>query len=435
MCWTMPGSNRLRLLMNNRTKLGAVSLAAADVTGKAVGFLLTPYLANRMGAAEFGALNLYLSFIQILVFAVALGGDGLLAVEYIRNGYNSARQLRAASLRLSLWVSVGLLVGGLAVSWCAPTAVPLATGVLIVAVSYVQALNACELSYYRGAQAYSWAVAGQFVFAVLNVVLTVVAFQFDSPSVNNRLLSIALAGGLVQTAYAVELRRRHYQPANKATRRSNTSMIARFGFSIFPHVASQWIRVSVDRFIVSGYFGLAAGGVYSVAVTLGMVVSVIFSAVSQQLQPFLYRRLANRDFSGFWRIQVWFTLAVLVFTGIYYSFLMIFFELIFTNQYNEAKILLPALLAGSAAQAVYHVLALAPFYDRRAGQISLVTGFAMIIHLVGLGVLAFFGGVTLPRVALVFFISSVIAMLGMAWMSWHVIGQLRGAESSLGENQ
>lgn len=429
-----PASGRLRLLVNNR-KLGAASLAAADVAGKTVGFLITPYLANTMGAAEFGALNLYLSVTQILVFAIALGGDGLLAVEYIRNGYTSARRLRAANLWLSLWVSVALLVVGFTVSWLAPNVVPLATGALIVAVSFVQALNVCELSYYRGAQTYSWAVAGQFGFAVLNVGLTILAFQFNSPTVDNRLLSIALAGGLVQTAYLLELRRKSYEPANKGMRHSYTSMIVRFGVSIFPHVASQWIRLSVDRFIVSAYFGLAAGGIYSVAVTLAIVESVMFSAITQQLQPFLYRRLANRDFSGFWRIQAWFTLAVLVFTGLYYGFLMIFFELIFTSQYNDAKTLLPALLAGSAAQAIYHALALAPFYDRRAGQISLVTGTAMIIHVTGLGVLALSGGVTSSRVALVFFASSVIAMLGMAWMSRHVVGQLRAAGSSVEGHQ
>ncbi len=403
--------------------MGAASLAVADVAGKAIGFLITPYLANRMGAADFGLLTIYLAVTQILTFAISLGGEGLLAVEYIRNGDTAARRMRAANLRLALWISIVLLATSLTVSWCAPSAVPLVSGALIVAISYVQALNVCELSFYRGAQTYSWAVAGQFGFAVLNVLLTVLAFQFDSPTVTNRLLSIAVAGGLVQAVYALEMRSKRYEPANKATRRSDTSLIVRFGLSIFPHVASQWIRASVDRFVVSGYFGLAAAGVYSVALTLAMVSAMVFAAINQQLQPFLFRRLEQRDFSGCWRIQIWYSVGVLGFTVVYFGFLMATFGLFFGSEYDGAKVLLPALLGGSATQAIYYVLATAAFYERRGGQISLVTGGALIFHLVGLGLLALSGNVTQFHVALVFFVSNTVAMMGMGWLSWRMIGR------------
>ena len=412
-------------LLRHRKTLGAASLGAADVAGKSATFLITPYLANRMGAAEFGELNLYLLVAQILTYAISLGGAGLLAVEYIRNGYTSARRMRAASLRLAVWISVVLIVVSLTVSWCAPSAVPLVSGVLIVAVSFVQALNILELAYYRGAQTYSLAVAGQLSLAALNVLLTVLAFEFDSPTVTNRLLSMALAGGAVQTVYALSLRSKRYEPANKATRRSGTSLIVRFGLSIFPHQASTWIRGGIDRFVVVGYFGLAAAGVYSVAVTLAMVQSTFFNAINQQLQPFLYRRLDKRNFSGFWRIQICFILAVLGFTGIFYVFLLVSFGSLFASEYDQAKVLLPALLGGSAAQSIYHVSNAAAFYERRGGQISFVTGGALIVHLAGLGALAVLGRVTPAHVALVFFASSAAAMVAMAWLSRRIVMQLR----------
>ncbi|WP_163888644.1 lipopolysaccharide biosynthesis protein [Mycolicibacterium hippocampi] len=400
-------------------------MAAADVTGKAAGFVITPFLANRMGAADFGVLNLYLSVTQILTYVISLGGAGLLAVEYIRNGYTSARRLRAANLRLSLWIMIALLIVSVTVSWQLPSAVPLVSGVLIVAVSYVQALNVCELSYYRGAQAYSWAVTGQFAFAILNVVLTVLAFELDSPTVTNRLLSIALAGGVVQTVYVLELRRKPFESADKATNRSNTSLILRFGLSLFVHQASQWIRTSVDRFFVSAYLGLAAAGVYSVGVTLAMAEAMFFNAITQQLQPFLYRRLLNRDFSGFWRIQIWYALAVVGFTAVYYLLLLLSFRSLFANEYNQAIGLLPALLGGAAAQSIYHVVSLASFYERRGGQISSATASALVVHLGGLGALAALGQVTITNVAFVFFASSVVAMLAMFWLSRRVVNQLR----------
>ena len=370
-------------------------------------------------------LNLYLSIVQILTYAISLGGTALLAVEYIRNGYTSARRLRAANLRLALWISIVLVVVSLAVSWRAPSAVPLVSGVLIVAVSLMQALNALELDYYRGAQTYSLAVAGQLSIAVLNVLLTILSFEFDSPTVTNRLLSTALAIGAVQTVYMLSLRKKRYEPASKATRRSNTFLIVRFGLSIFVHGASQWIRGGIDRFVVLGYFGLAATGVYSLAFTLAMVPYIFFNTVAKQCQPFLYRRLHRRDFSGFWRIQVWFSVAVLGFTGIYFGFLLTSFGLFFASEFDQAKNLLPALLGGAAANSLYSIASLAAFYERRGSQISLVTGAALTVHLVGLGVFALFRQVTPSHIALVYFASSSVAMVSMAWLSLRVIALLR----------
>ncbi|CAN1507750.1 RfbX Membrane protein involved in the export of O-antigen and teichoic acid [Mycobacteriaceae bacterium] len=420
--------DRLAQLLRNRKALGAAWLTAADVLSKAIGFAMTPYLANRMGAAGFGELNLYVSVTQILPIVISLGGPALLTVEYIRNGYTPARRLRAANLWLSLWISCGLIVVSLSLSWWKPSAVPLSVGLLVVAVSYVQALNTLELSYYRGSQTYSFAVVGQFAFALLNVLLTVLTFEFDSPSATNRLLSVALAGGVVQLVYALELRRKSYEPADRAILRTNTKLIISFGLSVFVHVASHWIRSNIDRFVVAAHFGLVAAGTYSVAITLAMVPSVFFIAVSQQLQPYLYRRLKDRNFAGFKRIQFGYVWVVLLFTALYYGLLVAAFPLLFDSEYDGAMALLPALLGASAAQSTYHVFSHAAFYERRGGHISSVTGGALAIHLVGLAVLFAFDQITPSHVAMVFLTSSAVATLGMVFLSGRTIRQLRQAQ-------
>lgn len=423
--------NRLSPLFRNRKLVGAISLTAADVAGKSVALFITPYLANRMGAAGFGALTLYISVTQILVYFISLGGPALIAAEYIRNGYTSARRMRAASLRLSLWITAFLLLASMLVSWFAPSAVPLSVGVLIVAVSYVSALSAFELAYYRGAQIYSFAIAGQLAFAVLNVLLTVLAFEFNSPTAANRLLSIALAAGAVQLAYALELRRKHYEPADRETRRADISLNIAFGLSIFPHAASVWVRSSVDRFVLAGFAGFATAGIYSVGVSLAMASNLVFVTINQQLQPFLYRRLKERDFSSFGRLQFRFVCLILISTSLYYAVLLAAFDLMFDSEYDSVKAFLPALLAGSALQSMYHVFSHAPFYERRGRHISLVTGGGLIVHLIGLGALAIVDQLTPIHVAFVSFISTGSSALGMAFLSHRTVRQLRLAQPEL----
>lgn len=416
---------RISRLVSNRKLFGAAALTASDVAGKAVALIIMPYLANRMGSADFGVLNLYMSVIQILTFGIELGGPALITAEYVRNGYASARRLRATNLRLAMWISIAMILVSLSLSWFVPSVVPTASGVLIVVVSCVQAINVVELSYYRGAQTYAVAIAGQFVFAFLNVLLTVMAFEFDSPTVANRLICIALAGAVVQTVYALELRRKRYTPADKATRRANTSLIVGFGLSISIHVVSGWIRVSIDRFFVAANLGLPATGVYGVAVSLTVGVTILFGAVSQQLQPFLYRRVKCRDFAGFRRVQFLFVVVVLCFTTAYYLLLQMLFGLLFANEYDGAKALLPALLGGAAAQSIFTNFSHAAFYERRASEISWISAIALLVHIAALGGLALSDLVTSTNVALVYFVSSTVATLAMAWLSRSVIRQLR----------
>ena len=416
--------HRIANLRRNRKVFGAVSLTAADVSGKAILLILTPYVANRMGPADFGYLSLCISAIDILVFVIFLGGPALLAAEYIRNGYVAARRLRTASIRLSSWVAMGLLLVSLPAAWYAPSVIPLPVALLVLAVSYVQGMTTLDLAYFRGAKTYLVAVVGQFSFAILNVILTVLIFEFDSPTTVNRLFAIAIAGAAIQLAYLLEIRRRNFDPADSETRRENKSLIVGFGFSLFPHVASHWLRSSVDRFVILGYAGVSSAGVYSIAVTLAMVPSFFFSAVSQQLQPYLYGRLKESSFKGFLRVQLWFVGVALVGTAIFYGFLLAFFDRILTIEYAPAKILLPPLIGGSFAQSCYYAFSHAAFYERRGSQISLLSGVALGVHLLGLGSLVLLGHVTLLAVSLVFLCSTATATLGMAILSTRIVREL-----------
>jgi len=99
-------------------------MGATDVAAKVVMFAITPYLANTMGAAEFGSLSLYLSTTDIFSFILFLGGPALVAAQYVRHGEMSALRLRAASIGVSLRVVPVLLVGSIAVSWFWPGTEP-----------------------------------------------------------------------------------------------------------------------------------------------------------------------------------------------------------------------------------------------------------------------------------------------------------------------
>jgi O-antigen/teichoic acid export membrane protein len=415
---------KLSRFLRYRKELGATLMASADITAKVVVLLITPYLANRMGAAEFGSLNLAMASTDILAFLLFLGGPALIAAEYVREGEAAALRLRAASMRISLRIAPALLIACIAASRFLPSVVPFAIAILTVALGYMYGLNALEIAFYRGAQNYSLAIVGQFTFTLLNLLLTIAAFELVAPTAANRLLSLALAGAVVQLVYAVDLHRRTNVPSDAHTRRASTKLVITFGLSISVHVACHWARLSVDRFVLAGYGGLATAGVYSVALTMAMVPSIFFSVVSQQLQPFLYRRLKEGRFSEFRKIQIVFALLVILATAVYYVFLLLFFDRVFSSEYHVAKSLLLPLLGGSMAQGIYFVFAHAAFYERRGSYISVLAAVSLAVHLLGLGALVLSGEVTMFNVALVYLSSGAVTTIVMAGLSNRIVRQL-----------
>lgn len=407
-----------------RRALGASALSAVDVLSKAVGFGITPYLANAMGPVDFGAMTLYISIAQIVTFLISLGGAGLLTAEVIRHGEVAGRHMRFVNLRLSALITAVLLPASVAISYVWPSLLSPAIAVLIVAIAFLQAMNTLELAYFRGLQTYRWAIVGQVTFSLLNVALTVLAFNVATADAFFRLLCVAAASGVVQAIYAIRLHRKSDLPPDPAERQRYARMIANFGRSIFLHQASYWIRTTVDRFVVLAYFGAVANGTFGLAVTLASILAVMFASVSQALQPFMFARLKTLDLDGIRRLRACYMVGVLCAASSYLVLLWLTFDMFFEPSYRVALDYIPILLIGTAAQSVYLAYTYAPFYQRRGGAISTVTVSALVVHLICLGSLILLDAVTPVTAAWVFAFSS-------AWSAWWMRRLSRRSTSEL----
>lgn len=370
--------------------MGATALSIGDILGKVIGFIILPYLTVHLGVSGYGALTLYLSVIQILIIFVSFSGQGLLPVKYIEEGESSSLQFRRDNI--SLGVISSFCVAGIFIiaKFLFNISVSYSDGLLIVLASLSQALNFINLSHLRISQTYKVAAVGQFMLSALNVVFTIILFELIASTPGQRMIAIAASFFSVHIAYEIFVYSRlKIEHASNIPRTKRYKEILNYGLSLLPHHGSYWIKSSIDRFFIAHYMSTAVVGVYGLAFQLTSILMLFFGVLSQACQPFIYRKLKDRDFRGVEIIQYGYTALVILACFIYFVIMPFVFPYLFKSEFNRAIYYFNILLPGTAFLSIYYIFTHSLFFYRKNKMISAITFTSMIVHLAGVLIINF----------------------------------------------
>lgn len=68
-----------------------------------------------------------------------------------------------------------------------------------------------------------------------------------------------------------------------------------FGLPLVPHALSFWLKSGVDKILLTDMCSLTENGLYSVAITLGAIVTMVLMSFNNAYTPYLYKKLTNFD--------------------------------------------------------------------------------------------------------------------------------------------
>lgn len=365
--------------------MGAAALSIGDILGKVIGFIILPYLTAHLGASGYGALTLYLSVIQMLIIFISFSGQGLLPVKYMQEGEGSSLVFRRDNITLAIASSVLLVAIFYIVTLVANISVSFSDGFLVVLASLAQALNFINLSHLRISQTYKVAAIGQFLLSAFNVLFTIALFEMIAATPGQRLIAIAASFFSIQLAYEffVYKRIKGERVVVEPVRKRYKEIIS-YGVSLLPHHGSYWIKSSIDRFFIAHYMSTAVVGVYGLAFQLTSIVMLFFGVINQAFQPFIYRKLKEKDFRGVELIQYGYTGLVIVACIIYFFIMPFAFPYLFKAEFNRAIYYFNILLPGTAFLSIYYIFTHSLFYYRKNKMISIITMGSMVTHLVGI---------------------------------------------------
>ncbi len=276
------------------TSKATIWFMACSLIQKGLSFITTPIFTRLLTTEQFGTYSVYGSWMQILLIVSTLRLDyavfnkGMSKYPKDRDGYASSM------LGFSMIITTILLVVYLVFQNPVNSVTELGTVLMLAmfAELYVQA----AVSFWALRERYEFRYKGVVFYtlftAVSSSVFGIVAVMLYEDGGSARILSNALIHVISGSIIVVLL----FKRGKKFIDWNYIKFAFLFNVPLMLHYFSSYIIDQSDRIMIQKLDGLSAAALYSVAYTVGGLVRIITSAISNTLIPSIYRWLERKDF-------------------------------------------------------------------------------------------------------------------------------------------
>lgn len=265
---------------------------------KALGFVLLLVYARFLQPEDFGITGTLAAYSQILSTVFLLGLHGAVSKHYFTHKSNPAT-LRSYLSSVALFQA---LVSGLLVAlldraaepiWARFTsgAIPFHPYVrLMLWTTFLGAITSIPQSIYQAQERASLVVGFQLFHGVaavgLGIVFVALLRERALGVMRSQILSGALLALIFVGLFARDWLTREFQW-------SHVRSALRFGLPLMPHTIGSILMQTVDRMMLEKYASLAQVGLYSIAMTLGMILAMVAAGVVQAWGPHFLRTMSE----------------------------------------------------------------------------------------------------------------------------------------------
>lgn len=357
--------SKIRVLSRNVTVYGL-----GDVAVSVVNFFLLGVYVRYLNVADYGVIGVLGSLEVVAKIVFRFGLDGaFMRLFYERDDAEGRRQL-ASTIFFFLLALNGSIVIALLV------AAPALSAALLGSADYTTALRLMLLN--------TFAIGFTFIpfhvlrmeertvtfslLTLMRAVLTTIVRLVLIVNLGLGVTGLYLADVIVTAGVLVALQR-WFAPLIRATfSRAVLRDALRFGLPRVPHAAAQQIMAAGDKFVLKLFVGIESIGVYSVAVSFGLVEKLFLSAFESAWAPFYYATIREADAARTFRVITTYGVAVLA---------------LLTAGVSSVGV--------QAAQAMTHGFLLAPDDPRWADVSTVITWTAIGVFLQGFYLLTSIG--------------------------------------------
>ena len=394
----------LRILFKSKLVSGAGVYVFGNVLQKAGAFLLIPLYTYYLSPEEFGITGVVQVASAVLTVVFALGISSAVQryyYEYYRDEPQLRQYISSTFLFLNIVAgvaSVGLFLGGQRIWAAIITEVPFVPyAQLMIGIAWSNILTQYVLNLYRAQQrAVRFIVTqtGRFLVTVAATIIFVVYLQMGAKG----LLLGLLVGSSVTALVSSVLLLKECFSLQISWKFIRLSLV--YGVPLIPHLLAQWIKTSMDRFILQRYTSLSEIGLYTLGYRLGLIMQVLVQSINMAYVPYFFQMLKSypQPETAFRRIVAVYITVLATICIIAMMFARDVLYLLAPPAYYWAANIVPLILFGFLVNG-YYFLAVNPlFYFEKTAWLPYLTGISAIVS-----------------VALNFLLIPRLGALGAAW--------------------
>ncbi len=376
----------MQIIINKYKNMSIVAKATiwymiCSILQKGISVITTPIFTRLLTTEEYGLYSVYVSWESIFIIFVSLRLDytvfnkGMSKYKDNRSGY-------VASMQIITTVLAGLFLGVyLLFRYQINAFTELSTTIMLLII--LQCFVYPSYNFWMLKERYEYRYL-RFTFVVMfmtivNALIGVVAVK-TIPG-NHGLVRI-ITNVLVYSTIGIILYIINFKNGIKKAKREHIKFALLFNLPMIPHYLSMYVLHQMDRIMIQKMVGMVQTGIYSVASSIGNVMTIISTSLINAITPWYYDRLENNKFNDVKKIFL--PIMLSMFTVIF-VFLLITPEVmkVFApSQYFEAIYIIPPIAASIIFQTMYSFFSI-PEYYHDANKFSMVASmFAAGVNIV-----------------------------------------------------
>lgn len=289
--------DKIKKIQNNRALFNGALFSMFSFINRGISFLLLLILASYITPHEYGFLNLYQTVIMVLGYFIALSTQGYSSIVFFKEGKDGISKTFSTTLMISivmlLLFLIILFVGNSAI----PLALHLSYNILLIAVNvaFFNVFVYFLLDYYRlkeNVYLYGFFSCGS---ALLNFLLSIYLVKFQGESWEGRVYAEFLCTGSLGVFSIVFFIRNGF--LTKDIQDYLKPMLL-WSIPLIPHLATTFIRQGCDRYIINTFHSMTDVGLFSFALNLANIISMVGFGFNQSNSVDIYKTLSDGKMSN-----------------------------------------------------------------------------------------------------------------------------------------
>lgn len=261
---------------------------------KGLMFLLLLILANFITPAEYGYLNLFSTVVMVLMYFMAMSAEGYWGVAYFSEGTEGLKKTFTCIFFLTIVITslsvCGTLIGG---KWLADK-LNLESSIILyaIAICFFTVYNQLLLDNYRLKEkvvSYGMLSCGA---ALLNFAVSIYLVKYCNLSWQGRVYAQLICTALFGLSGLIFFISKGFLTCNFL---HYLKPLLFWSVPLIPHSASNFLRQGCDRYIINAYHSIDDVGLFSFALTLSTIVTMIGAGFNQSNSVEIYKILGNKD--------------------------------------------------------------------------------------------------------------------------------------------
>lgn len=348
---------------------------------KCIGVITIPILTRLLTTSEYGLYSVFLAWLQLFEIPVTLRLSwgsyivGLTKFSDDRERYTSSLlslSFVITTIFLILYLLFYELVNNI-------TGLPFETTLLIFAILYTMP----AISFWSGLQKVCLRYKQMVIvtiFISLSVPLIGIYFIINdtfSDKYQGMIYSRFIIQGIIAFILALSFYKASYVIYNKKYWKYALSM----NLPLVPYYYSLVLLAASSKIMIQNTIGSAEEGIYSVAYSAAMVMTLLNSSLNSTIQPWFFKKLKYKSYNGISEILSFSILAVVAINLILIAFAPEAIAFFAPLQYYEAIWIIPPVAASVVVMFVYQHFVNIEFYFEETKRIAAASIGAAVVNI------------------------------------------------------